>query len=102
MLIQQMVATYGPRWSSIASHLPGRTDNAVRNRFWRMHTGDVRRSVARLGEGYLCRACGAPKRGHTCSARPKAGLLDQSLCDEWSHVVVGVYLNALEAELYGR
>jgi hypothetical protein len=88
ILIQKMVELYGYCWQRIASHLPGRTDNAVRNRFWRMQRG----ASPKERVGYTCRSCGVAKRGHTCVARPDAGVVAQTFVDD---VVVGVYLSSL-------
>ena len=40
----RLVEKYGKRWSKIASHLPGRTDNGVRNRWNRMEKAHVQRA----------------------------------------------------------
>ena len=60
---------HGKRWSKIASHLPGRTDNGVRNRWNRMERAQVLRQRRGPAAGYRCRRCGEPKRGHICAAR---------------------------------
>merc|ERR1740138_1788707 len=49
LLILKLVETHGKKWSKIAAHLPGRTDNGVRNRWNRMEKAQ-------------------PKRGHICAA----------------------------------
>jgi len=72
LLILQLYEQYGKRWSKIASHLPGRTDNGVRNRWNRMERAQVLRK-SRLTSGYRCRRCGEPKRGHICAARTLHG-----------------------------
>lgn len=68
-LIMNMVAQHGRRWSLIATYLPWRTDNGVRNRWDRLERADKMRSE----HGYRCRRCGQLKRGHVClgiSSRP--------------------------------
>merc|ERR1711965_198914 len=60
-------------WSKIASHLPGRTDNGVRNRWNRMERAQVLRKARGPAAGYRCRRCGEPKRGHICAARVMLG-----------------------------
>ena len=69
LLILQLVEKHGKRWSKIASHLPGRTDNGVRNRWNRMERAQVLRKARGPAAGYRCRRCGEPKRGHICAAR---------------------------------
>ncbi|KAL1528797.1 hypothetical protein AB1Y20_010122 [Prymnesium parvum] len=73
LLILQLVDTYGKRWSKIAAHLPGRTDNGVRNRWNRMQRAQVLRESRGAEAGYRCRRCGQPKRGHICAALTRAG-----------------------------
>mmetsp|Transcript_31113 Transcript_31113/g.85023 ORF Transcript_31113/g.85023 Transcript_31113/m.85023 type:complete len:499 (+) Transcript_31113:107-1603(+) len=68
LLILQLVERHGKRWSKIASHLPGRTDNGVRNRWNRMEKAQSLRSRHGAEHGYRCRRCGQPKRGHICAA----------------------------------
>ena len=41
LLILQLVDQHGKKWSKIAAHLPGRTDNGVRNRWNRMERAHV-------------------------------------------------------------
>lgn len=82
------VELHGFKWSHIASALPGRTPNAVRNRWnrlekdrlWRenlqaQYQADATVEGATTGpealarsvfQGYACRRCGQPKRGHSC------------------------------------
>jgi len=82
LLILQLVDQHGKRWSKIASHLPGRTDNGVRNRWNRMERAQVLRQRRGTEAGYRCRRCGQPKRGHICAAltmgdRPEGEELQQ-------------------------
>ena len=65
--ILNMVEQHGKRWSMIASCLPGRSDNSVRNRYNRMEQAQSLREMRGVRPGgYRCRRCGQPKRGHTC------------------------------------
>jgi hypothetical protein len=68
LLILQLVEHHGKRWSKIAAHLPGRTDNGVRNRWNRMEKAQTLRHRHGAEHGYRCRRCGQPKRGHICAA----------------------------------
>ena len=68
LLILQLVERYGKKWSKIASFLPGRTDNGVRNRWNRMEKAQSMRQTNGNDHGYRCRRCGQPKRGHICAA----------------------------------
>lgn len=68
LLILQLVEQHGKRWSKIAAHLPGRTDNGVRNRWNRMEKAQTLRHRHGAEHGYRCRRCGQPKRGHICAA----------------------------------
>jgi len=69
LLILQLVEQHGKRWSKIAAHLPGRTDNGVRNRWNRMERAQLIKKNRGPAMGYRCRRCGEPKRGHICAAR---------------------------------
>ena len=83
LLILQLVEEHGKKWSKIASHLPGRTDNGVRNRWNRMERAQVLRKHRGPAAGYRCRRCGEPKRGHICAAR---SIGDEVLEGEELHV----------------
>ncbi|EOD16625.1 hypothetical protein EMIHUDRAFT_244855 [Emiliania huxleyi CCMP1516] len=68
----QGVAESGCKWSLIAQLLPGRSDDAVRNRrgpaWHRLEKAERQRREAleagRPVEGYRCRKCGHFKKGH--------------------------------------
>mmetsp|Transcript_13294 Transcript_13294/g.32258 ORF Transcript_13294/g.32258 Transcript_13294/m.32258 type:complete len:560 (+) Transcript_13294:129-1808(+) len=66
------VQELGFKWSTIASRLDRRTDNAVRNRWHRLEAARKWRAELemcgedKLMHGYKCGRCGQPKRGHTC------------------------------------
>jgi len=68
--ILQGVSRHGCKWSLIAQQLPGRSENAVRNRWHRLENAEqTRRKAIEAGlpvEGYRCRKCGHFKKGHMC------------------------------------
>ena len=83
--ILESVQQMGARWRVIASLLPGRSDDAVRNRWNRLqeqmregtnHQQDSSggadsfvpiQAAERRKEGYKCSKCGQPKRNHVCT-----------------------------------
>jgi hypothetical protein len=75
--ILQHVQTTGPKWSSIAEALPGRTDDAVRNRYLRLVKKATRKGV---GQGGLTQAyladCASIKNGDMWTAEEDAAIMD--------------------------
>ena len=84
--ILESVQQFGARWRVIAAMLPGRSDDAVRNRWNRlqeqMREGTNHEPTDSMGgadvyvhiptgekrkEGYKCSKCGQPKRNHVCT-----------------------------------
>lgn len=74
--ILDAVQEMGFRWRIIASLLPGRSDDAVRNRWNRLQEAIRDGTSARLlsndrpKSGYKCSKCGQPKRNHVCTFQP--------------------------------
>lgn len=66
--IMQLIHQLGPRWSSIATHFPGRTAASVRNRFLRLDQGHKQREAGVITKN-RCARCGLPKKGHICMMR---------------------------------
>jgi len=72
-IILEMVSREGTKWSSIVSHLPGRSVASVRNRYQRIEKG---RKLRELGSHLVknrCHMCNQPKRGHICYAKMRGG-----------------------------
>ena len=77
--ILESVRAMGFRWRVIAGMLPGRSDDAVRNRWNRLQEairdGSTRllhggSGVEKAKAGYKCSKCGQPKRNHVCTYQP--------------------------------
>ena len=75
--ILQHVQTTGPKWSSIAEALPGRTDDAVRNRYLRLVKKATRKGVGQDGftQAYLA-DCASIKNGDMWTAEEDAAIMD--------------------------
>lgn len=80
-IIVTAVAQIGFRWRCIAQMLPGRSDDAVRNRWNRLQealregndrTEDEGSTSSNAKTGYKCSKCGQPKRNHICTFQPGA------------------------------
>jgi len=73
-MIVDGVRRAGCRWRQIAAMLPGRSDDAVRNRWNRLKdaevTGTSLREPGQTGGGapYHCSKCGQIKKNHRCTA----------------------------------
>ena len=92
--IVDSVREMGFKWRLIAAMLPGRSDDAVRNRWNRLQEA-IRDGTSRLlgggsggggGDGapmekvkagYKCSKCGQPKRNHQCTYQPGSALASQ-------------------------
>ena len=75
-LIMEGVARHGTRWAAVAQDMPGRSENAIRNRYHRLKGAERARQAAQIagvtGGGYRCRKCGVFKRGHVCLETPSS------------------------------
>jgi hypothetical protein len=79
-LILECVKQLGCKWRQIASMLPGRSDDAVRNRWNRLTDPSSNAYSSRelslgsregtLSSGYRCSKCGQPKKNHRCTWVP--------------------------------
>ena len=65
-MIYDLVGEHGQDFSLVAASLPGRTADAVRNRWGRLK-GSGQLPDPLRGSTYRCTRCGAPKRGHRCA-----------------------------------
>ena len=67
-LLHSFVQTLGHQWKKIAELLPGRSKSSTRNRWIRIGKAAVKAagSARPSSQGYLCRRCGLPKKGHHC------------------------------------
>ena len=83
-LIIDSVTAMGFKWRAIAGVLPGRSDDAVRNRWNRLQEAirDGTRLLHGPGQekpkaGYKCSKCGQPKRNHVCTYQPGTPLASE-------------------------
>ena len=66
-LLHHLVQTLGHQWKKIAELLPGRSSSSTRNRWTRIGKAARQPGLPRpSSQGYLCRRCGLPKKGHKC------------------------------------
>jgi len=67
-LLHHLVQTLGHQWKKIAELLPGRSKSSTRNRWTRIGKAAFKAagSARPSSQGYLCRRCGLPKKGHKC------------------------------------
>jgi len=75
-LIMEGVARHGTRWAAVAKDVPGRSENAIRNRYHRLKGAERARQAAQSAGvtvgGYRCRKCGVFKKGHVCLETPSS------------------------------
>ena len=75
-LIMEGVARHGTRWAAVAKDMPGRSENAIRNRYHRLKGAERARQAAQSAGvtvgGYRCRKCGVFKKGHVCLETPSS------------------------------
>lgn len=76
-LILEYVRNLGCKWRMIAAQLPGRSDDAVRNRWNRLRdpsfNSALKRELRDESNGsniYRCSKCGQPKKNHRCTYVP--------------------------------
>ena len=80
-LILECVRTLGCKWRQIAAMLPGRSDDAVRNRWNRLKdpahlsVSLLDSSVPGAATAYRCSKCGQFKKNHRCTWMPPAECL---------------------------
>jgi len=66
-LLHHLVQTLGHQWKKIAELLRGRSSSSTRNRWSRIGKAARQPGLPRPStQGYLCRRCGLPKKGHKC------------------------------------
>eukprot|EP00315_Gephyrocapsa_oceanica_P010678 CAMPEP_0185291734 /NCGR_PEP_ID=MMETSP1363-20130426/5550_1 /TAXON_ID=38817 /ORGANISM="Gephyrocapsa oceanica, Strain RCC1303" /LENGTH=299 /DNA_ID=CAMNT_0027887887 /DNA_START=30 /DNA_END=929 /DNA_ORIENTATION=- len=74
--IMEGVARHGTRWAAVAKDMPGRSENAIRNRYHRLKGAARARQAAQSAGvtvgGYRCRKCGVFKKGHVCLETPSS------------------------------
>ena len=80
-LILEAVKQLGCKWRQIASMLPGRSDDAVRNRWNRLkEPSSLGRAVdpttGLQSNAYRCSKCGQLKKNHRCTYVPPPALVD--------------------------
>nr|BAF96931.1 R2R3-MYB transcriptional factor [Gentiana triflora] len=71
LLIMELHAKWGNRWSKIAKHLPGRTDNEIKN-FWRTRIQKQMKHVENSSVGQSSEQTEAPSTSHEASTAAAA------------------------------
>ncbi|GMI31379.1 hypothetical protein TrCOL_g833 [Triparma columacea] len=73
-LILSLQKQYGNAWAKITSYLPGRTDNAVKNRYWSATRSAARKMKTTMNRQQMEAGCAdgaatlaAPRKGKVCS-----------------------------------
>ena len=88
-ILQHVQQTTGPKWSSIAEALPGRTDDAVRNRYLRLVKKATRAGVGQDGltPAYLA-DCASIKNGDMWTAEEDAAIMDgvMRISQKWQQI----------------